>query len=92
MLPPSDFFERVQFSLTYIEIPWLDKLPLTGKIMNFPGIVTDVTQEYCEEIRNGLFQKKSTPPTTEGMLENLTGGGGGGLTALEIQTGGGLWT
>ena len=43
--------------------------------MNFPGIVTDVTQEYCEEIRNGLFQKKSTPPTTEGMLENLTGGG-----------------
>ena len=46
--------------------------------MNFPGIVTDVTQEYCEEIRNGLFQKKSTPPTTEGMLENLTGGGGGG--------------
>ena len=47
--------------------------------MNFPGIVTDVTQEYCEEIRNGLFQKKSTPPTTEGMLKNLTGGGGGGV-------------
>ena len=38
-----DFFERVRFSLTYTEIPWLDKLPLTGKIINFPGIVTDVT-------------------------------------------------
>ena len=38
-----DFFERVRFSLTYTEIPWLDKLSLTGKIINFPGIVTDVT-------------------------------------------------
>ena len=38
-----NFFERVQFSLTYIEIPWLDKLSLTGKRINFPGIVTDVT-------------------------------------------------
>ena len=28
---------------------------------------------------------------TEGMLENLTGGGGA-LMALEIQMGGGLWT
>ena len=38
-----DFFERVRFSLTYTEIPLLDKLSLTGKIINFPGIVTDVT-------------------------------------------------
>ena len=40
----------------------------------------------------GLFQNPH--PTTERMLENLTGGGGevGGWTALEIQTGGGLWT
>ena len=38
-----DFFERVRFSLTYTEIPWLDKLSLMGKIINFPGIVTDVT-------------------------------------------------
>ena len=38
-----DFFDRVRFSLTYTEIPWLDKLSLTGKIINFPGIVTDVT-------------------------------------------------
>ena len=38
-----DFFERVRFSLTYTEIPWLDKLSLTDKTINFPGIVTDVT-------------------------------------------------
>ena len=31
---PSDFFERAQ---------WLDKLSLTGKIINFSGIVTHVT-------------------------------------------------
>ena len=43
MSPPSDFFERVQFSLTYTEIPRLDKFSLTGKRINFPGIVTDVT-------------------------------------------------
>ena len=30
-------------------------------------------------------------PTKEGMLENHTGGGGG-VTALEIQLGGGFWT
>ena len=36
-----------------------------------------------------LIPEKIHTPTTEGMLENLTGGG---LTALEIQTWGGLWT
>ena len=41
--PPSDFFEGVQLSLTYTEIPWFDKLSLMGKRINFPGIVTDVT-------------------------------------------------
>ena len=33
-----------------------------------------------------VIPEKIHTPTTEGMLENLTGGG---LTALEIQTGGG---
>ena len=41
--PPSNFFERVYFSLTYTEIPWLVKLSLTGKRINFPGMVTHVT-------------------------------------------------
>ena len=43
MSPPSDAFKRVQFSLTYTEIPWLEKLSLKGNRINFPGIVTDVT-------------------------------------------------
>ena len=51
MSPPSDFFERVKFSLTYTEIPWLVKLSLTGKRFNFPGTVTHFTLN-CEEIRN----------------------------------------
>ena len=37
----------------------------------------------------GYSRKKIHTPTTEGLLEVLTGGGGG-LTALEIQTEGGL--
>ena len=41
--PPSDFSERVKFPLTYTEIPRLVKLSLTGKRINFPGIVTHVT-------------------------------------------------
>ena len=50
--PPSDFFERVKFPLTYTEIPRLVKLSLTGKRINFPGIVTHVTHKCCEEMRN----------------------------------------
>ena len=37
---PSDFFIRVKFSLSYSEIPWLVKLSLTGKRINFPCMVT----------------------------------------------------
>ena len=45
---------------------------------------------------NGLFQKKSTPPT-DGVLKILAGGSGEGLRALEIwagprEGGGGGWT
>ena len=37
----------------------------------------------------GFILEKIHTPTMEGILKILMGGG---LTALEIQTGGGLWT
>ena len=49
---PLTSVKELQFSLTYTEIPWLVKLSLTAKKINFPGMVTNVTRQYCEEIRN----------------------------------------
>ena len=37
----------------------------------------------------GYSRKNPHPHVMEGMLENLTGGGGGGVKALEIQQEGG---
>ena len=34
-------------------------------------------KHYSRQSTNGLFQKKIHTPTTEGLLEVLTGGGGG---------------
>ena len=51
MSPPSDFFERVKFSLTYTEIPRLVKLSFTGKRINFPGMVTHANIVRRSEIQ-----------------------------------------
>ena len=48
---PSDFFARVKFSLAYTEIPWLVKLSLTRKIINFPGMVTHTNIVRRSEIQ-----------------------------------------
>ena len=42
-------------------------------------------------MQHWVIPEKIHTSTTEGMVENLMGGGGG-VMALEIQMGGGLWT
>ena len=42
-------------------------------------------------MQHWVIPEKIHTSTTEGMVENLMGGGGGAM-ALEIQMGGGLWT
>ena len=41
-------------------------------------------------MQHWVIPEKNHTSTTEGMVENLMGGGG--VMALEIQMGGGLWT
>ena len=49
---PSDFFERVKFSLTYTEIPGLFTLSLKGKRVNFPSIATMLHTDIVRRSEN----------------------------------------
>ena len=54
------------------------------------SMITFMRIRVTGRFQNRLFQKKSTHPPTDGILEILVGGReGGGSKILEIQAGGG---